>query len=64
MAYIESGTLYDCKPWETGCLIDNTNMLNNLKQNLHCYELGFRKFTIKSRCELPQIPQCPKPKAS
>jgi hypothetical protein len=53
---IENGTLYDCKPWETGILFDNTNLLNSFKQNLHYYEQGFRKFTIKSKCELPPIP--------
>jgi hypothetical protein len=64
MQEIEIGTLYDCKPWETGVLFDNTNLLNNFKQNLHCYEQGFRKYTVKSRCELPLIPNCIRSKPS
>lgn len=40
--------------------MNNTNLLNNLKKNLHYYEQGFRKFTIKSKCELPQINTKPK----
>jgi hypothetical protein len=62
MKDIENSTLYDCKPWETGALLDNTNLLTNFKQNLCCYEQGYRKFTIKSRCVLPQIENCIKTK--
>lgn len=48
-------TLNDYKPWQTGILQDNTNILNNLKENLRNYEKGYKKYSIKTRSELPQI---------
>ena len=48
-------TLTDCRPWETGNLMDNTNILTNLKENLLSYERGYKKFSVKTRSELPHI---------
>ena len=39
----------DWKPWDTGRLKDNTNMLNTLKENLLNYELGYKKYSVKTK---------------
>lgn len=46
-------TFADCKPWETGRLQDNTNLLNNLKENLKSYEKVYKKYSIKAKSQLP-----------
>lgn len=56
MQKLPNSSFYDCQPWETAIPNLNFDLLNSLKQNLHSYEQGYRKFTIKSKCELPRIP--------
>lgn len=48
-------TFGECKPWDTNKLQDNTNLLNNLKHNLNSYENVYKKYSAKTRQELPQI---------
>lgn len=48
-------TLTSCRPWANDNLRDNLNILNNFKLNLYSYEKVYKKYSIKTKCELPEI---------
>lgn len=48
-------TLTSCKPWANDNLRDNLNILNNFKLNLYSYEKVYKKYSVKTKCELPEI---------
>ena len=48
-------TFGSCRPWGAERVMDNMNLLNNLKRNLCSYEKVYKKFSVKTRSELPDI---------
>lgn len=52
---IMNETLTSCRPWANDNLRDNLNILNNFKLNLYSYEKVYKKYSVKTKCELPEI---------
>lgn len=48
-------TFNSCRPWAQDNLRDNLNILNNFKLNLFSYEKVYKKYSIKTKDELPEI---------
>jgi hypothetical protein len=42
-------TFGSCRPWGSGKIQDNMNLLYNLKQNLCSYEKVYKKYSVKTK---------------